>query len=101
MYQAVKGGDLTTVQRIIADDPSKLDATCTKNKKSPLVWACAEACKQAVIAKWLIQKGAILDLIDNEGCSALMLACCFNQPKTAELLNKKGAELNLVDNKWL
>jgi len=52
---------------------------------------------QPQTARLLIKKGVSLDLVNNEGWSALMLACRYDQPETAQLLVKRKTKLDLVN----
>jgi len=98
MYDAINIGDLNAVQQIIAQDPSKLDEVCTTSGATPLRLACTEIFKHEHIAKWLIQKGAKLDLVQPDGWSALIYSCQHHQCATAQLLVETGANLGFVDN---
>ena len=51
------------------------------------------------LAALLIEHGAKIDGADDEGLSALMSACSFNQIECVELLLKKGASQLLADGK--
>ena len=43
----------------------------------------------------MVEKGANLDLQDEDGDSALMYACMNNQPEVAKLMVEKGAKIDL------
>ena len=50
------------------------------------------------IAKWLLEKGALIDEKDAQGLSALHCAVMSNNLKIVEFLLKQGADINAKDN---
>ncbi|GBG31919.1 Ankyrin repeat and protein kinase domain-containing protein 1 [Hondaea fermentalgiana] len=99
MFNLIRDGDVAGVQRAVQDEPSLLNEAVTTSKSTPLMWTlCEESGGQPVIARWLIERGANLDLQNNNGDTALMLACRYEQPDTAQLLAERGANLDLQNN---
>ncbi|GBG35248.1 Ankyrin repeat and protein kinase domain-containing protein 1, partial [Hondaea fermentalgiana] len=99
MFRLIKDGDLAGVQRAVQKDPALLNATLSLEQHTPLMWALdPNSGGQPAIAQWLIERGAKLDLQANDGNTALMFVCRYDQPDMAHLLIERGAKLDLQAN---
>jgi ankyrin repeat protein len=72
------------------------------NGLTALMWAAgfsdlAPASRAAETVKLIIARGAKLDLVDNRGRSALMIAAALNRYETARVLRDAGADRSLRD----
>ncbi|GBG30010.1 Ankyrin repeat and KH domain-containing protein 1 [Hondaea fermentalgiana] len=100
MRRLIKLGDLAGVQRVVQRKPDLLDASVSSGGHTPLMWAIHSASGgQTAIAEWLLGRGAKIDLQNNNGWTALMLACRYDQPDMAQMLIEQGAKMNLQENK--
>jgi len=96
VVEAAKRGDLQAVKTILAQDPSKLNAT-DEDHYTPLHWACMRAHWDVV--EYLIEKGADLNVIGGDGGAPLNWAAHHDNVKIVKLMIAKGAKLN-VQNQW-
>ncbi|NIM90963.1 MAG: DUF3471 domain-containing protein [Candidatus Aminicenantes bacterium] len=96
IVEAAKKGDLQTVKTILAQDPSRLNATDQDNY-TPLHWACMRA--HWNIVKYLIGKGADLNVIGGDGGSPVNWAAHHDNVEIIKLMVERGAKLN-NRNKW-
>ena len=96
IVEAAKNGDLQIVKTILAQEPSKLNATDQDNYTS-LHWACMRA--HWDIVKYLIEKGADLNVIGGDGGSPINWAVHHDNVEIIKLMVEKGAKLN-IRNKW-
>jgi hypothetical protein len=96
IVEGAKNGDLQTVKRILAQDPSKLNAT-DEEHYTPLHWACIRA--HWDVAEYLIAKGADLNVIGGDGGTQINWAVHHDNVEIIELMIAKGAKLN-IRNKW-
>jgi len=96
IVEAAKNGDLQTVETIISEDPSKLNATDEDNY-SPLHWACMRA--HWDVAKFLIDKGADLNVVGGDGGTQINWAVHHDNMEIIKLMVEKGAKLN-IRNQW-
>lgn len=93
---AAKNGDLESVKRILARDPSRVN-DLDDEKYTPLHWACIRA--HWDVAEYLIEQGAELNLLGGDGGSPLNWAAHHDNVEIVETLLSGGAELN-VQNQW-
>lgn len=96
IVEAAKSGDLQTVKKILAQDPSKLNAT-DEEHYTPLHWACMRAHWDVV--NFLIDKGADLNIIGGDGGAPLNWAAHHDNVEIIKRMVGKGASLN-VQNQW-
>jgi hypothetical protein len=96
IVEAAKNGDLQTVKTIMADDPSKLNAT-DDNRYTALHWACMRA--HWDVAEFLIENGADLNLIGGDGGTPINWAVHHDNVEFIKRMVDKGAKLN-IRNQW-
>lgn len=96
IVEAAKNGDLHTVKTILAKDPSKLNAT-DDSKYTALHWACMRA--HWDVAKFLIEKGADLNVAGGDGGTQINWAVHHDNVEIIKLMVEKGAKLN-IRNQW-
>jgi ankyrin repeat protein len=96
VVEAAKNGDFQTVKSILAKDPSKLNATDRSNYTS-LHWACMRA--HWDVAKYLIEKGADLNVVGGDGGTQINWAVHHDKVDFIKLMVEKGAKLN-HRNQW-
>ena len=80
--------------RLLAEGGLDLDCVDAVGR-TPLMWAAMREPMRGVVAA-LVDAGANLDLVDNTGDSALILACSLRHKATALLLIERGASLSIV-----
>ncbi|MDH5604671.1 MAG: ankyrin repeat domain-containing protein, partial [Cyclobacteriaceae bacterium] len=96
IVEAAKNGDLQTVKMILAKDPTKLNST-DKSKYTALHWACIRA--HWDVAKFLIEKGADLNVVGGDGGTQINWAVHHDNVEIIKLMIEKGAKLN-IRNQW-
>jgi hypothetical protein len=94
VWGAAEDGDLAEVQRLIGEDPSRL------NGKGPYRWTplmrAAEGGHMEVV-RWLVDQGAALHEHDRDGCTALCLASKGGRTPVVRLLLERGADPTIAD----
>lgn len=96
VVEAAKNGDLRKVKTILAQNPSKLNAT-DDDKYTALHWACMRT--HWDIAKFLIEKGANVNAVGGDGGTILNWTVHHDNVEIVKLMVEKGAKLN-VRNQW-
>jgi len=96
IVEAAKNGDLETVKTILAQDPSKLNAT-DEDHYTSLHWACMRA--HWNVANFLIEQGADLNIQGGDGGAPLNWAAHHDNVEIIKRMIEKGASLN-VQNQW-
>ena len=96
IVKAAKSGDFKTVKAIIAKDPSKLNVT-SKYKYTAVHWACMRA--HWDIVKFLIEKGADLNIVGGDGGTPINWAVNHDNVDMIKFLINHGAKLN-IKNQW-
>jgi ankyrin repeat protein len=96
IVEAAKKGDLRTVKTILEKDPAKLNAV-DEEKYTALHWACMRA--QWEIAKYLIEKGADLNIKGGDGAPPITWAAHHDNVEIVRSMVERGAELN-IKNLW-
>ena len=96
IVEAAKNGDLKTVKTILELDPSMLNAK-NQNGYTALHWACMRAHWDT--AKYLIEKGADLNVVGGDGGTQINWAVHHDNVEIIKLLVENGAKLN-IQNKW-
>jgi hypothetical protein len=96
IVDAAKIGDLKSVQRILEQDPDKLNAT-DKEKYTALHWACMRG--HWDLAQYLIEKGADLNIKGGDGGTPLQWTVHHDYVEIVKLMIGKGAQLN-SQNQW-
>jgi uncharacterized protein len=93
MCWAAERGDLAEMQRLVGEDPGLLDARHW-NRETPLILACEEG--QVEVVRWLVDKGAAINLRDAEGRTALGVALWGDHLTVVKLLMEGGAEPAII-----
>jgi len=96
IVEAAKNGDLQTVKTILAQDPSKLNATDESNFTA-LHWVCMRA--HWDVARFLIDKGADLNVVGGDGGTQINWAVHHDNVEIIKMMVEKGAKLN-IRNQW-
>lgn len=91
LWTAAAEGDLEAIKQHISSG-TDLDAKEPIGGGTPLMVAAFMGQTQA--AELLIEKGAGLNLRNNDGATALHIAAFFGHPKTVKLLLSKGIEVD-------
>ncbi len=98
IHEAVIAGDLNRVRALIEADSTLLESK-DNDGDTPLIKACLNKqtrTRQPAIAKFLIDKGADVNVKSNDGFTALLGACAGSGPdfNLVQDLIAKGAEVN-------
>jgi ankyrin repeat protein len=96
IVDAAKNGDLPAVRDILAEDPSKLNAT-DEDEYTPLHWACMRA--RWDVARFLIERGAELNAVGGDGGTPINWCVHHDNVDIIDLMVEKGAKLN-TRNQW-
>jgi len=99
MFKAVDAGDLAKVKALIKSDSTLLDIK-DQSGSTPLIRACFNYQtfgRQVEVAKFLIETGANVNVIDNRKSTALLKASVGYGPdyELIKLLVSKGADVNI------
>lgn len=100
IHRAAENGDVEEVERLIAEDPGRLNAQTqgpmwSAHHRTPLMLA-AEGGHSAVVAR-LLALGADTELKDSRAWTALYDAVIFRRPAVVPLLLNAGADLTVRD----
>jgi ankyrin repeat protein len=95
IWDAAKAGDLAEVERLVGQDPGLLDAKDGFFGGAPLMLAAREG--HVGVVRWLLDKGAAIDHIDNIGSTALWRTCCEGRLPVVRLLLERGADPTIAD----
>ena len=95
IYSAAREGDVAAVTRLLDADPTLLNAGDPQFGGTPLHWAAVQG-KDAVVTL-LLERGADLNLTNNDGRTPLHLAAAQGHLAVATLLVGKGAVINAQD----
>jgi uncharacterized protein len=87
---AAWNGDVGEVERLVGQDPSRLDARDEAYGRTPLVYASCQG--HASMVRWLLDKGAAVNNQCNCGRTALWLACSGGRLTVVRLLLERGAD---------
>lgn len=90
LIQAVKDGDLQTVQGLLTNGIEANSKDC--DGKTALGWAAYKG--HTEIVKLLLEKGADVNAKTNKGITALMLAAEQNHIEITKILLAKGTDIN-------
>jgi hypothetical protein len=96
IVEAAKTGDFQAIKNILVSDPSKLDAK-DEDGYTALHWACMRA--HWDIAKYLIEKGADLNVVGGDGGTQINWAVHHDNVDIIKTLIDRGAKLN-IRNQW-
>jgi hypothetical protein len=96
IVEAAKNGDLQAVKNILENDPTKLDAK-DEDGYTALHWACMRA--HWDITKYLIEKGADLNVIGGDSGTQINWAVHHDNVAIIKTLIENGAKLN-IRNQW-
>ena len=96
IVQAAKDGDFRTVKTILEKEPSKLNAI-DEEKYTALHWACMRA--HWDIARYLIEKGADLNVTGGDGAPPVTWAAHHDNVEIVQSMVEKGTKLN-IKNLW-
>jgi 26S proteasome non-ATPase regulatory subunit 10 len=96
IVDAAKDGDLPTIRNVLAEDPSKLNAT-DEDSYTALHWACMRA--RWDVARYLIEQGADLNAVGGDGGTPINWCVHHDNVEIVKLMVEKGAELN-TQNQW-
>ena len=96
IVESAKNGDFQSVKNILENDPSKLDIK-DEDGYTALHWACMRA--HWDITKYLIEKGADLNVVGGDGGTQINWAVHHDNVGIIKLFIDKGANLN-IRNQW-
>lgn len=94
IYAAATSGDLTAVQKMIGATPKLLDAV-DNDGRTALLYACSWGHLEMV--KWLLEKGAQINMRDKDGRIPLHWAAGMGHKDVVELLLANKADLTVKD----
>ena len=94
-HWACLAGHTTLLRYIIEmkgpiDEPGENDLA-----QHPIHWACVNG--HVAIVDILLQCGVNIDVVDNKGCTPLIVACQYGKTTLAGYLIGKGARLQMLD----
>jgi ankyrin repeat protein len=93
LYDAAAIGNVDHVEKALKNSPN---VNAQKDGESPLMVACRNG-HSAVVAILLRLGTCKLELVDDKGCTALLLACSSGWVDIVELLVEKCASLKAID----
>jgi uncharacterized protein len=96
IWRAAYGGDLAEVERLVGQDPGLLDI---KDGRGWTPLMAASVMGHAGVARWLLDKGAVINERDSDRWTALYLACFEGCHPVVRLLVERGADPTLAD-RW-
>ncbi|XP_052076130.1 uncharacterized protein LOC127714155 isoform X1 [Mytilus californianus] len=89
-------GGHTVILRFILDNKGPVDeASNNELGARPIHWACVNG--HVAIVDILLQAGVSIDVVDNKGCTPLIVAAQYGHTMLAGYLMGKGARLQIVD----
>lgn len=97
LHAFIKAEDIAKLKQLLAEHGKTIIDQRTLNSNAPLHTAVLAAKPDYVIL--LIQAGAPLDSLNDDGCTPLLLAIRSEQTDIALSLIKAGADCNLADKK--
>lgn len=92
LNRAVRVGDISRVENMLASNPALLDSRDARQKAAPLQWAVVE--NRPEIVKLLIDRGADVNARDRSDMTALHSATIFNRVDMLRWLIDAGADLD-------
>jgi ankyrin repeat protein len=95
IWEAARVGDLAEVKRLVGQDPGIFDAKLDGHGPTPLMWAIVGG--HTGVVRWLVDRGAAIDVEDREGRTALWCACFYDRSPVARLLLERGADTTIAD----
>jgi ankyrin repeat protein len=90
IWDAAEAGDLAEVQRLIGEDPSRVNSTRGPYGPTPLM--SASRAGQVEVVRWLLDQGAVLDQQDKGWETALFYASRHGRTPVVRLLLERGAD---------
>ena len=94
IYELCLNGDVKSIENLLKADPSLIDCQAGDQKETPLHHSIAR--RRYKVAKYLISKGANVNLRANYGETALHPAASGFNIETVRLLLDAGAEVNAL-----
>ena len=94
IWAAAASGNIKAIDQHVAVN-TNLNAKEPRGGSTPLI--VASIFGQTKAAKVLIEKGAIINMQNNDGTTALHAAAFFGWPKTVKLLLDNGANVNATN----
>ncbi len=91
IFEAIKSGDINTIEQIIAQDKNVLQAT-NERSNTPLHIACYYGNPDLV--RLLVEKGAAIEAVNGRGMTPLIYAIFSRNFETVKYLIEKGASIS-------
>lgn len=89
-------GGHTTILRFMLEHKAPVNEPSNNDLGArPIHWACVNG--HIAVIDILVQSGVPLDIVDNKGCTPLIVAAQYGQTMLSGYLMGKGARLQLVD----
>ncbi|XP_046576707.1 probable protein S-acyltransferase 23 isoform X1 [Haliotis rubra] len=89
-------GGHTTILRFMLEHKAPVNEPSNNDLGArPIHWACVNG--HIAVVDILVQSGVLLDIVDNKGCTPLIVAAQYGQTMLSGYLMGKGARLQLVD----
>lgn len=89
-------GGHSIILRFILDNKGPVDEASHNDLGArPIHWACVNG--HVAIVDILLQAGVSIDVVDNKGCTPLIVAAQYGHTMLAGYLMGKGARLQIVD----
>ena len=92
LAEAIDSGSVSAVRRLL---DSGVSANTLVYDSPPLQWAIWD--EKYYVVKLLIDRGADVNLPDEDGYTSLMCACDMSSKRIVDLLLDKGADINAVE----
>jgi len=100
LVDAINRGELNGVKQAL-DAGANVNFHEEDQDATPLFFAVSQPGDMSEIVKLLLERGAKLEAVDENGSNALMFASSYAPPNVVKLLLEKGANVNKQDEKGI
>lgn len=94
VVRALEAGDMSRVAQLLEADPSLVDAKGGHQQWTPLM--AATLMGRLDMVRWLLDRGASIDLPGRDGETALLLAAVCGRLEVVQLLLERGASTDVT-----
>ena len=94
-HWACLGGHITILRYMLEHKAPVDEASENDLGQRPIHWACVNG--HIAVVDVLLQRGVNIDVVDNKGCTPLIVACQYGKTMLAGYLMGKGARQQMMD----